>query len=287
MAGKQCMTRLQKEYKSLLKDPVPHITAHPSPSNLLEWHFVLEGAKGTEYDGGVYHGKLVFPADYPFKPPSISLFTPNGRFATNTKLCLSMTDYHPESWNPMWSVGTILTGLLSFMYDTQATTGSITTSRAEKERLAAESLAFNAKNPTFRKLFPAWIEELTRRATAAAQPAPAQQAQAHAQAQQEQANGEVSGQANGHANGDVAAANGGGGIFGAARQGGGEQQNGQAGGRGGAPPGRGLGNSVVTLAVVVAVLAVVWVSSGSGGGGALWQSIFSQGAAAGGHAGPR
>ncbi len=33
----------------------------------------------------------------------------------------------PQSWNPMWSVGTILTGLLSFMYDAQATTGSITT----------------------------------------------------------------------------------------------------------------------------------------------------------------
>ncbi|KAG2445396.1 hypothetical protein HXX76_000018 [Chlamydomonas incerta] len=287
MAGKQCMTRLQKEYKSLLKDPVPHITAHPSPSNLLEWHFVLEGAKGTEYDGGVYHGKLVFPADYPFKPPSISLFTPNGRFATNTKLCLSMTDYHPESWNPMWSVGTILTGLLSFMYDTQATTGSITTSRAEKERLAAESLAFNAKNPTFRKLFPVWIEELARRAAAAAQPPPAPAPQA--QPQTGQANGHAHAPANGHADSDAAAPNGGGGLFGAGRQdgGGGEHQNGPAGGRGGAGAGRGLGNTVVTLAVVVAVLAAVWVSSGSSGAGALLQSLFAQGGAAGGHAGPR
>lgn len=29
------------------------------------------------------------------------MLTPNGRFAPNTNLCLSMTDYHPESWNPM------------------------------------------------------------------------------------------------------------------------------------------------------------------------------------------
>lgn len=49
-------------------------------------------------------------------------------------LHLSITDYHPETWNPMWSVGTILTGLLSFMYDNQPTTGSITTSKAEKVR---------------------------------------------------------------------------------------------------------------------------------------------------------
>jgi ubiquitin-conjugating enzyme E2 J2 len=49
----------------------------------------------------------------------------------------SITDYHPESWNPMWSVGTILTGLLSFMYDSQPTTGSITTTKAEKVGCAA------------------------------------------------------------------------------------------------------------------------------------------------------
>lgn len=160
--NKQCINRLQKEYRALLKEPVPHITAHPSPSNLLEWHFVLEGAKSTDYEGGVYHGKLVFPPQYPYKPPSISLFTPNGRFATNTKLCLSMTDYHPESWNPMWSVGTILTGLLSFIYDNQPTTGSITTTKQEKKKLAAESLTFNVKNPTFRTLFPEWVEAHTQ-----------------------------------------------------------------------------------------------------------------------------
>ncbi|KAF6256057.1 ubiquitin-conjugating enzyme/RWD-like protein [Scenedesmus sp. NREL 46B-D3] len=182
-AQKGCVTRLQKEYKSLLREPVPHIQAHPVPSNLLEWHFVLEGAKGTDFEGGVYHGKLVFPPNYPFKPPSISMSTPNGRFAVNTKLCLSITDYHPESWNPMWSVGTILTGLLSFMYDNQPTTGSITTSKAEKQRLARESLAYNAKNATFRKLFPDWLEEHNRRAAAAAA------AVAAAQQQQQQAGG--------------------------------------------------------------------------------------------------
>ena len=33
-------------------------------------------------------GKVVFPSQYPYKPPSILMLTPNGRFATNTKLCL-------------------------------------------------------------------------------------------------------------------------------------------------------------------------------------------------------
>lgn len=83
---------------ALPQEPVPHITAHPSSNSILQWHFVLEGSPGTEFEGGVYHGKVTFPPQYPFKPPSISLYTPNGRFAVNTRLCLSMTDFHPESW---------------------------------------------------------------------------------------------------------------------------------------------------------------------------------------------
>ncbi|KAF8071235.1 UBC33 [Scenedesmus sp. PABB004] len=168
MAQKGCLTRLAKEYKSLMREPVPHIQAHPSPSNMLEWHFVLEGAPGTDFEGGYYHGRISFPPQYPFKPPSIAIMTPNGRFAVNTKLCLSITDYHPESWNPMWSVGTILTGLLSFLYDSAPTTGSITSSPAERRRLAAESLAFNARNATFRKLFPDLLAAHAARAAAAA-----------------------------------------------------------------------------------------------------------------------
>lgn len=65
--------------------------------------------------GGVYFGRLVFPSEYPNKPPSIYIITPNGRFTVNKRLCFSMSDYHPELWNPLWSVSSILNGLLSFM----------------------------------------------------------------------------------------------------------------------------------------------------------------------------
>ena len=36
---------------------------------------------------------------------------PLGRFKTDTRLCLSISDYHPDTWNPAWSVSTILTGI--------------------------------------------------------------------------------------------------------------------------------------------------------------------------------
>lgn len=42
--------------------------------------------------------KVVFSPQYPYKPPSILMLTPSGRFAIQQKLCLSISDFHPESW---------------------------------------------------------------------------------------------------------------------------------------------------------------------------------------------
>ena len=146
--------RLQKELRLLAKDPLPSIIARPDTKNILVWHYVLEGDASSEYAGGTYHGKITFPSQYPFRPPAIVMVTPSGRFQSNTRLCLSMSDYHPETWNPSWSVASILTGLQSFFYQNTATTGSVTCSKRERRTLASASAAFNEKNPSFRKVFP-------------------------------------------------------------------------------------------------------------------------------------
>lgn len=43
--------------------------------NIFEWHFTLRGPRGTDFEGGVYHGKILLPDDYPFKPPDIIFLT--------------------------------------------------------------------------------------------------------------------------------------------------------------------------------------------------------------------
>mmetsp|Transcript_34785 Transcript_34785/g.76713 ORF Transcript_34785/g.76713 Transcript_34785/m.76713 type:complete len:174 (+) Transcript_34785:127-648(+) len=153
-----CNTRLRKEYKDLQRNPIENIQAAPKETNILEWHYVIEGPKGSCFEGGFYHGTVVFPPEYPYKPPSIQMLTPNGRFKPSTRLCLSMSDFHPESWNPMWSVGTILMGLYSFMQEESPTYGSIATSEAFKRRAAGESMDFNVKNKIFCELFPDLVE---------------------------------------------------------------------------------------------------------------------------------
>lgn len=46
-----------------------------SQENLFEWHFTIRGPEGTEFEGGVYHGRVILPSEYPMKPPSIILMT--------------------------------------------------------------------------------------------------------------------------------------------------------------------------------------------------------------------
>jgi ubiquitin-conjugating enzyme E2 J1 len=98
-----------------LHEPTEMYHAHPVEDNLFEWHFTVRGAPDTSFAGGIYHGRITLPAEYPMKPPSIMLYTPNGRFAINTKICLSISGYHPESWQPSWSIRTALLAIIGFM----------------------------------------------------------------------------------------------------------------------------------------------------------------------------
>ncbi|KAK9814441.1 hypothetical protein WJX72_005955 [[Myrmecia] bisecta] len=153
--SKVSVNKLKKEMKAFLQAPPPHIPAvSVNERNMLEWHYLIEGPPDSPYAGGWYIGKLRFPPEYPHKPPSILMLTPNGRFETNTRLCLSMSDFHPESWSPLWTVASVLTGLLSFMLEDTSTTGSIQTTEAEKQEFARRSLEWNLRNAQFRAMFP-------------------------------------------------------------------------------------------------------------------------------------
>lgn len=136
------------------KSPPPFIWACPEEKNILDWHFIIRGPPDSPYAGGEYHGLIWFPSDYPFKPPDVKFFTPSGRFEPGVKICMSMTSYHPSTWNAAWSVATILTGLLSFMLSDEVTAGSVRTSENDKKALAKSSHTFNLASRKFREIFP-------------------------------------------------------------------------------------------------------------------------------------
>lgn len=85
------LVRLRKEFKEIQKKPVENIRAAPKETNILEWHYVIQGPKKSCYEGGWYHGTLTFPSEYPYKPPSIQMITPNGRFKVIRFCCILLS----------------------------------------------------------------------------------------------------------------------------------------------------------------------------------------------------
>ncbi|VDM62135.1 unnamed protein product [Angiostrongylus costaricensis] len=115
--------------------------------NLFEWHFTVRGPLESDFDGGIYHGRILFPPEYPMKPPNLVILTPNGRFELNKKICLSISGYHPETWLPSWSIRTALLALIGFMPTAGAgALGSLEYPVAERRKLARKSVEWKCKH---------------------------------------------------------------------------------------------------------------------------------------------
>lgn len=123
-----------------LKDATDHYHAQPLEDNLFEWHFTVRGPPDSDFDGGVYHGRIVLPPEYPMKPPSIILLTANGRFEVGKKICLSISGHHPETWQPSWSIRTALLAIIGFMPTKgEGAIGSLDYTPEERKALAKKS----------------------------------------------------------------------------------------------------------------------------------------------------
>eukprot|EP00914_Ancora_sagittata_P002934 GHVO01006128.1.p1 GENE.GHVO01006128.1~~GHVO01006128.1.p1 ORF type:complete len:177 (-),score=38.13 GHVO01006128.1:529-1059(-) len=151
------MKRMLKEYRTLATGDFQQFRIRHHDRDMYEAHFAIYNLPSdTPYHGGLYHGKLVLPKTYPFEPPKIYMLTPSGRFEVNKPLCFSMSNYHPESWNPAWQMETIVRGFISFMLDESepGTQGGIHATRATRRLLAARSREVCGGTKIFRDLFP-------------------------------------------------------------------------------------------------------------------------------------
>lgn len=129
-----------QEIKELKRDRSPEFLAEALEEDIFEWHFVVRGPPDSVFEGGIYHGRILLPAEYPFKPPSFMMLTPNGRFQTGVKICLSISSHHPEHWQPSWSVRTAIVALMAFMPSPgQGALGSLDFSDDERRKLARQS----------------------------------------------------------------------------------------------------------------------------------------------------
>ncbi|XP_043722880.1 ubiquitin-conjugating enzyme E2 32-like [Telopea speciosissima] len=132
--------RILQEVKEMQSSPSDDFMSLPLEENIFEWQFAIRGPCDTEFQGGIYHGRIQLPAEYPFQPPSFMMLTPNGRFETQTKICLSISNHHPEHWQPSWSVRTALVAVIAFMpTNPDGALGSLDYKKEERRALAIKS----------------------------------------------------------------------------------------------------------------------------------------------------
>jgi ubiquitin-conjugating enzyme E2 J1 len=138
---KLTMSPAVKEASELSVSPAPDYHAEPLETNLFEWHFTIRGPPApSAYAGGIYHGRIILPPQYPLRPPSFRFLTPTGRFEVNREICLSISGHHEETWQPAWGVRTALVAIRSFMdTDAKGQLGGIECAKDARERMARDS----------------------------------------------------------------------------------------------------------------------------------------------------
>ncbi len=144
--------RINGDFKLFQKTDPQFFDVYPNPSNILEIYFLMYGRPGTQFEGGQYLCKIQHNPEYPKKAPDYYVLTPNGRFETNKKICLTNSGFHQADWAPAaWNLVSILEGFSSVFHsdikeDKVGIAHIANISVAEQKKLAINSVEYNLKN---------------------------------------------------------------------------------------------------------------------------------------------
>jgi len=121
-----------------------YVRLGPYGKNLLRWHFSVLGPSHSPFSEGIYHGRILLPKNYPMSPPRVQMLTPSGRFVPGEDICLSASNYHPETWTPRWTILSLIDALRLHMLTTPNEIGGIDATREKRMELAAQSRRWRA-----------------------------------------------------------------------------------------------------------------------------------------------
>lgn len=115
--------RICRDINQLFSDPLPDIMVCPDPENFMIAHSIIIGPENTPYEGGFFYFYILFPNNYPFSPPDITLMTTaqntvrfNPNLYENGKVCLSILNtWMGPQWTSGLSLSTVLLSIQSIM----------------------------------------------------------------------------------------------------------------------------------------------------------------------------
>lgn len=123
--------RIAEDYNNLKRmykqGIIKQLKAFPGPKKTVEHLAVLlEGPKGTPYQGGEYKLEIRFGKDYPYSPPFVRLHTPiwhpnfwpkPDEYIGKRNICLALVDPDLKGtkagWSPSKNVGTVINSILA------------------------------------------------------------------------------------------------------------------------------------------------------------------------------
>lgn len=109
--------RLQQDLRQLMKNKVEGIDASPSGDNLFVWNAIICGPEDSIYEAGAFPLQILFPDDYPLRPPQVrfmtKLFHPNVWW-DNGLVCV---DILKDGWVPSYDVLAILHSIRLLLID--------------------------------------------------------------------------------------------------------------------------------------------------------------------------
>eukprot|EP00054_Salpingoeca_dolichothecata_P012972 m.72184 g.72184 ORF g.72184 m.72184 type:complete len:161 (+) comp20226_c0_seq1:227-709(+) len=108
--------RIQKELAEITLDPPCNCSATPKGDNLYEWVATIMGPQNSVYEGGVFFLDILFPQDYPFKPPKVTFRTRiyHCNINSNGSICL---DILKDQWSPALTISKVLLSICSLLTD--------------------------------------------------------------------------------------------------------------------------------------------------------------------------
>ncbi|EDW42274.1 ubiquitin-conjugating enzyme E2 G1 [Drosophila sechellia] len=130
MSELQASLLLNRQLSELQRHPVEGFSAGlVSDSDIFKWEVVIIGPPDTLYEGGVFKAHLIFPKEYPLRPPKMKFITeiwhPNIDKAGD--VCISILhepgddkwgyEKAEERWLPVHTVETILLSVISMLTD--------------------------------------------------------------------------------------------------------------------------------------------------------------------------
>jgi ubiquitin-conjugating enzyme E2 Z len=123
VTNKTTILRIKRDLTEFYASEMSTIHVVPEEDNISRVHALIQGPEGTPYENGFFYFTVIFPVDYPIKPPKVKIMTTgrgtvgfNPNLYANGFVCLSILNtWSGPQWSPVMNLTSVLLSIQSLM----------------------------------------------------------------------------------------------------------------------------------------------------------------------------